>query len=29
MSGAHLEFFILGADPEATYNLCVILKIML
>jgi hypothetical protein len=29
-SGVHPEFFIGGgADPEAIYNLCLILKIML
>jgi hypothetical protein len=25
--GAHPEFFIMGAEPEAIYNLCLILKI--
>jgi hypothetical protein len=27
-SGVHPEFFLGGADPEAIYNLCVILKIV-
>jgi hypothetical protein len=29
ISGVHPEFFCWGADPEAIYNLCSILKIML
>jgi hypothetical protein len=28
-SGAHPEFFRVGSDPEAVYNLCLILKIVL